>query len=302
MASKQYLLRFGSGNPSAYSGLAPTFTKFLNSAGSATTAPSISELSTTGLYTFSYDPQGFIGFVCDGATTGLASTDRYIIGILDTNDKISEVGGTLTALGSSLSVLAIGATLTAQGATLVAIGNSAALLAVGATLTAHGATMVAIGNSLSVLAIGATLTAQGATLVAIGNSLSVLAIGATLTAQGATLVAIGNTSAAAAATLAAVGSSIGALAVGATMQAIGSTLTAQSATMSAIMGSAASSFGTDSADPTTLYGFMKRIQELQEGNSIYAKGTGVWTIYSRGSSQLLATKTITDSSSQVTKT
>lgn len=224
MASKVYWLRFGSDNPANKTGLSPTFIKFLNSAGAATTAPAITEPGSAGLYQFSYDPQGPIGFIVDGGAS-LTGADRYIAGSLDVNDKISEVGGTLSALGSSLG--AISATLIAQGATLVAIGNTSGAMA-------------------------ATLVAQGATLVAIGNT--VAGIGVTLSGV---FTGIGDTT---------------------------------------------SSFGTDAADPTTVFGFLKRIQELHEGNSDYAKGTGIWRMYSRGSSQLLRSKTLADGATNVTKT
>lgn len=84
--SKTYLLRFGSGNPSAYSGLSPTFTIFnlgptLPWVG--VTAPSIAEIDTgSGLYGFSFQATLPIAFVVDGGSA-LANTDRYIVGILD---------------------------------------------------------------------------------------------------------------------------------------------------------------------------------------------------------------------------
>lgn len=93
-----YYLVFGNGDPSANTGLAPTFTVFQNSSGGATTSPSISEISSTGIYTFSYTASGSINFVADGATTGLASPDRYIVGSLDEGDSISGVAfGDLTS-------------------------------------------------------------------------------------------------------------------------------------------------------------------------------------------------------------
>lgn len=202
MASVDYWLRFGTDNPSNHTGLAPTFIKFLNSAGAATTAPAITEPGSAGLYKFSYDAQGTIAFIVDGNPTGVSlfGSDRFVVGSLNVSDKIAEVGGTLTALG---------------------------------------ATVVAIGNTVAV----------------IGGTLAV--IGSTISSFGVAMAGIGST---------------------------------------------ASTFGTDAADPVTLFGFMKRIQELQEGNSIYTKATGVWGIYSRGSSQLLRSKTIADSTSAVNKT
>jgi len=62
------------------------------------------------------------------------------------------------------------------------------------------------------------------------------------------------------------------------------------------------SFGSTSVDPTTVIGFLKRLQELGEGNALYTKATGIWQIFSRGSSTLLREKTLTDSTSTSTKT
>lgn len=101
--SVNYFLVFGSGDPSTKSGLAPTFTVFRTPAGGATTSPSISEVSTTGIYTFNYAPQGPIAFVVDGATTGLATADRYIVGSLDLGDESGTItiGTTADSIGSS---------------------------------------------------------------------------------------------------------------------------------------------------------------------------------------------------------
>lgn len=112
MSALNYYLVFGSGNPSDNSGLAPTFTSFLNSAGSATTAPAISEINSTGIYTFSYEAQGSINFIVDGATTGLADTDRYITGSVDIDDRNSDfILGLSASIGTPSD--AIGDTSTA---------------------------------------------------------------------------------------------------------------------------------------------------------------------------------------------
>lgn len=102
MANHQYYLRFGSDQPSTHSGLSPTFISFRNASGGATTAPSISEVSTTGIYTFSYEAQGSINFVVDGATTGLSSSNRYIAGSVDLTDRLNDfIGLTTDAIGDS---------------------------------------------------------------------------------------------------------------------------------------------------------------------------------------------------------
>lgn len=83
---KSYLLKFGSGNPSDYTGLSPTFTFFQigpTLPWSNTTPPGISEISSgAGLYTFQYNATLPIAFVADGGVA-LASSDRYVTGILD---------------------------------------------------------------------------------------------------------------------------------------------------------------------------------------------------------------------------
>lgn len=110
----------------------------------------------------------------------------------------------------------------------------------------------------------------------------VSALGTTIIATGATLVAIGVTVAA----------------IGTTLSAMGTTF----ALLPASIGSTASSFGSTSTDPGTIYGYLMRLQELMEGNAVFNKSTGVWDMYSRGSSTLLREKTLTNSSSQATKT
>lgn len=275
MASKNYLVRFGTDNPSNYSGLTPTFTKFFNSAGGSTTPPSIAEIASSGMYLFSYDPTGFIGFILDG-TASLGTNVRYVAGTLDPNDKISEIGGSLSAMGASL--IAQGATIGVIGASLAVMGNSLSVM----------------GNSLAVM--GGSLTAIGVSLSAQGTTLGYLGImGGSLSVMGASLAVMGSSLSAQGVTIGAIGVSVAAM--GTTLSGIGTSFVAGSS----LIGSASDSFGTSSVDPTTLFGFMKRIQELQEGDSIYTKATGVWAIYNRGSTTVLRQKTITDSATQVTK-
>lgn len=60
------------------------------------------------------------------------------------------------------------------------------------------------------------------------------------------------------------------------------------------VGSSIDSFGSTSVDPSTLYGLMKRNREFHEGNAVFTKSTGIWDVYSRGSSALLVEKTLTN--------
>lgn len=61
------------------------------------------------------------------------------------------------------------------------------------------------------------------------------------------------------------------------------------------------SFGSTSVVPTTIFGYVKRLFEFNEGNSTFSKTSGLWNIFSRGSSTQLAQKTLADTSSTVTK-
>jgi hypothetical protein len=199
--ARDYWAAFGGGSLGAKSGLAPTFITFINGSGSGIVSPAVTEPGSKGLYKFSYDATQTIAFVLDGATTGLASTDRYISGTIEAQDNI--------------------------GITLVGIGASG---------FARGVTLSAIGTTL--LGMGATLGSMGSTLSGLGL----------------------------------------------------------------FIGSTSSSFGSTSSDPVDLFGYLKRAQEFWEGNQTYAKATGILDFYSRGSSTLLREKTVSDNTTQTTKT
>lgn len=312
--AKQYWLQFASGDPRTYTGLAPTLLIFKSFSGVALTAPGITEaIASSGLYKFEYTPSFSIAFLADGATTGLVTADRYIAGVLDPSDAIDE---TTLALGSSLTALsstqiAMGSTIVAIGNTSIAYGGSIFFLTtnIGTTLIATGSTIVGIGNTgnaigstnfalgtlnlaqgSSILAldinIGSTLVGIGNTSIAYGGSIFFLStnFGITQIAEGVTIVAIGNSLSALSATFAAFGSSLGLL-----------------TTIDTKIGSTASSFGSTSTDPGTLFGHLKRNQEFNEGNAAFNKSTGVWDVYSRGSSTLLAEKTLTNTATTANK-
>lgn len=67
------------------------------------------------------------------------------------------------------------------------------------------------------------------------------------------------------------------------------------------VGTLSDSFGTVIVDPTTILGYVKRIQEWLEGNALFNKSTGAWTVYSRASGATLAVKALTNTTSQSTK-
>jgi hypothetical protein len=128
-------------------------------------------------------------------------------------------------------------------------------------------------------AIGSTLLGVGSTLGAMGSTLS--GMGSTLGAMGATLSGMGATL----------------LGMGATLGGMGETLLI----VASSIGSVSDSFGSTSVDPTTLFGYMKRALEFWEGDSVYTKATGVWQLFSRGSSAMLRQKTLTNTSTNATK-
>lgn len=66
------------------------------------------------------------------------------------------------------------------------------------------------------------------------------------------------------------------------------------------LGDANSAIGTTNTDPTTAFGMLKRAQEVVEGNAEFTKSSGAWEIKTRGGT-LLATKTLANTASQVTK-
>lgn len=86
---KQYYLKFGTGNPANYTGLAPTFIIFAaggtsNGTFQTMVPPGITEgLPGSGLYGFMYGPPTLsIGFLAFGGAN-LSVTDAYIVGGLD---------------------------------------------------------------------------------------------------------------------------------------------------------------------------------------------------------------------------
>lgn len=159
-----------------------------------------------------------------------------------------------------------------------------------------GVTLVAIGNTG--IALGTTSVALGTSNIALG--ISNLAQGSTILGFGFSNYAFGNSNFALGTSIYA--TSVSLFAFGASNLALGTSLYALGVSQAALIGNTSSSFGTDSSDPTTAFGFLKRALETREGNETYTKSTGSLTISSRGSSQLLATKTIADSTTSTTKT
>lgn len=120
----------------------------------------------------------------------------------------------------------------------------------------------------------------GNTLVAIGNSLTQSQIN-----LGSTLVGIGNTSIA-------YGGSIYA-----SVQNIGLTLTGSVGGI----GTTASIIGDQNTNPGDLFGYLKRISELIQGQEQFIKGAGTLTMFDRTGATTLAVRTITNNASLVIK-
>jgi hypothetical protein len=71
------------------------------------------------------------------------------------------------------------------------------------------------------------------------------------------------------------------------------------------LGSLSDSFGSTSVDPTSVFGYLKRLQELWEGDSVFTASSGLWQMFNRaslGTTTLLRTKTLVNSGTSVTKT
>ena len=148
--ARDYWFAFGS-RPAANTGLAPTFITFVNSSGTTLVPPTITETyAGSGLYKSNYNATQTISFVLDGATTGLADSIRYIMGVFDPQDQFGQ-----TLLNTSDRTV----TLIAMGTTMVGLGDTA--VALGITSVALGTTSVALGNTA--VALGNTGVAIGAT-------------------------------------------------------------------------------------------------------------------------------------------
>ncbi len=195
--AKFYPMRFGSGDPRQYTGMAPTFLIFKDSAGTNVTAPSIAEVGTsTGIFGFTWGTTTSISFLADAATTSPGTVGRYVSGSIDPADRIDEVGTTLVAIGTTH--VAQGTTNAALGTTAVSygllnFGLGTTGVALGTTSVALGVTAVALGTTN--IALGTTAVALGVTSVALGNTNMALinTIGPLATGIGSTLSSFGDT-------------------------------------------------------------------------------------------------------------
>lgn len=148
---------------------------------------------------------------------------------------------------------------------------------------------------------GATLSASNRYIV--GSVDPIQAVDEQLTNVGVTLSAIGVSLSAVSVTVGVIGSSL--IGLGSTLNLIYQGFTSLGSTLGPVLdvlGATTSSFGTSTVDPGTLFGYVKRLQELLEGNAAFNKQSGIWDMYSRGSTTLLREKTLANTSTAATKT
>lgn len=159
-------------------------------------------------------------------------------------------------------------------------------------------------NALYFLAYSVTTVASGFTndqyitgvldpVLAVDQS--VLGVSTNLANQGTSLLALGSTILSLGTTFLAFGTSFG---------AVSSTILSLGAFNASFIGSTASSFGTTSTDPTSVFGYLKRIQELMEGDQVFFAAGGTLQLYNRtglGTTTLLRTKDVLNTGASVTK-
>ncbi len=66
------------------------------------------------------------------------------------------------------------------------------------------------------------------------------------------------------------------------------------------VGFSADTYGT-TALPSTVFGFVQRAVQLFQSDATFNKSTGVWATYAKGTSTMLVSKTLGNSTTQVTK-
>lgn len=111
-------------------------------------------------------------------------------------------------------------------------------------------------------------------------------IGTTIIALGVSGIAQGNT----------------AIAIGTSNIALGTTILAGlGASALGFIGTTASIIGDNVTSPVDLFGYLKRIRELIEGQETFIKGSGVLTMFERTGATTLAVRTVSNNASLVIK-
>lgn len=261
--AKFYSLQFGSGDPRVFTGLNPTLLIFVRMTDGATIAPPAVTESLTG-----------------------SGIYQFSFGVTQPISFLADAATTSPGTAGRYVVGQIDPAdrIDEVGTTLVAIGLSNIAL---------GVTNVALGTSN--IALGLTNIALGTTNIAIGT---------TNLGYGLTNVGLGITNAGFGSTNFALGTSIYALeqAIASTLTAIGNTVSVIGPSLYALIGTTASLIGDNITYPSSLFGYVKRVNELIQGQETFTKGTGVLNMYESTGTTLLASRTITNSASTVIKT
>lgn len=206
------------------------------------------------------------------------------------------------AAGVTLAPPAIAEDLTGSGIYSFQWGTttSVAFLADAAT-TSPGTALRYITGSLDPAdradEYGTSLIALGTSAVALGTS--AVALGTSNFALGTTAVALGSTNFGYGVSNFALGTT--AVAIGTTLMGIGLSNVALGTSILNIIGTTASSFGDNVTDPSTLFGYMKRLAELEQGREAFNKGTGALTMLDRTGGTTFVQRTISNNASLVVK-
>lgn len=166
--------------------------------------------------------------------------------------------------------------------------------------------LISSTQSVYFLAFSVTLLTNANDRYVTGVIDPILAIDQNVNGVGTTLVATGSTVLAISSSMASIGNTL--LGIGNTVLAIGNTLpflAGSGLTLNTLIGTTASSFGTSLTDPSTVFGYLKRLQEFLEGDNVFTSNSGQWLIYSRSSylgiTTLLRTKTVINTGAIATK-
>lgn len=66
------------------------------------------------------------------------------------------------------------------------------------------------------------------------------------------------------------------------------------------IGNLGDSMGSTLTDPQTIMGYLRRLQEFNEGDSSFTKSSGLWQVWSRGNTYVLGVTTFPGASTQLT--
>ena len=100
--ARNYYFRFGNSDSATFTGLSPTFLRFVGPTGTIASPPGITEISSTGIYSSSYGATFNIAYVIDAFTTSVGASFRYIFGTMTPEDTAQErIGYSGDSIGST---------------------------------------------------------------------------------------------------------------------------------------------------------------------------------------------------------